>query len=58
MTAAYSNGLIGYVPNESTYDKGGYEVEGSHYYFLRPAPFTRDVDRVVAKCLEMVRSQL
>jgi neutral ceramidase len=59
VTCGYSNGLIGYVPNESTYDKGGYEVDGSHYYFLRPAPFTRDVeDLVVSKCLEMVRTQV
>ena len=43
VTAAYSNGLIAYIPNESTYDQGGYEVEGSHFYFLRPAPFKREV---------------
>ncbi len=58
VTAAYSNGLIAYIANESTYDKGGYEVDGSHFYFLRPAPFARHVEhRVVAKCLEMIQAR-
>ena len=55
VTAGYSNGLIGYVPSENTYDLGGYEVVGSHRYFLRPAPFTKDVERlIVDKTLAMV----
>jgi len=55
MTAGYSNGLIGYVPSENAYDLGGYEVDGSHRYFLRPAPFVKDVERlIVDKTLAMV----
>ncbi len=33
--AAYSNGVIGYVPTESAYPEGGYEVEGAHHYYGR-----------------------
>lgn len=55
VTAGYSNGLIGYVPSENAYDLGGYEVDGSYRYFLRPAPFTKDVERlIVDKTMAMV----
>lgn len=55
--AAYSNGLIGYVPSEDTYDLGGYEVDGSHFYFLRPAPFAKDVQaRIQRQALALVQS--
>jgi len=54
VTVAYSNGLIAYVPGKETYDLGGYEVNGSHTYFLRPAPFVKEVeDLIVAKTLAM-----
>ena len=58
VTVAYSNDLIGYVPSEATYDLGGYEVDGgSHYYFLQPAPFTRQAERlVIDRTAEMVTS--
>ena len=56
ITAAYSNGLIAYVPSKETYDLGGYEVDGSHFYFLRPAPFAKEIeDLIVARTVEMVR---
>lgn len=55
ITVAYSNGLIAYVPSKETYDLGGYEVDGSHFYFLRPAPFAKDIeDLIVAKTVEIV----
>ncbi len=57
ITCAYANGLIGYVPNESTYDLGGYEVCGSHHLFRRPAPFHRTVEQlIVHKTRELSRS--
>ena len=57
VVAAYSNGLIGYVPNEDTYNLGGYEVNGSHYYFLRPAPFAKDVEaRIMAQTTALVQA--
>jgi hypothetical protein len=58
ITVGYSNGLIAYVPGRETYDLGGYEVVGSYPYFLRPAPFTKDVeDRIVSTALALVEDQ-
>lgn len=55
VTVAYSNGLVAYVPGEDTYDLGGYEVSTSHVYYLRPAPFARDVkSRIVARTQKLV----
>ena len=55
ITVAYSNGLIAYVPSKETYDLGGYEVDGSHFYFLRPAPFSKKIeDLIVAKTVDIV----
>ena len=57
VAAAYSNGLIGYIPSKNAYPLGGYEVGGSHYYFRLPAPFTNDVeDRLVEAALRVVES--
>ena len=57
VTVAYSNGLIGYIPSKNAHPYGGYEVDGSHFYFRLPAPFTDDVeDRIVARSLELVKS--
>lgn len=56
ITVAYSNGLIAYVPGKETYDLGGYEVDGSHFYFLRSAPFAKEIeDLIVAKTVDMVQ---
>jgi len=33
--AAYTNGVVGYVPTEKAYPEGGYEVEGAHHYYGR-----------------------
>ncbi|MFL2540641.1 MAG: hypothetical protein ACJ0UT_01465 [Candidatus Latescibacterota bacterium] len=46
-TVAYANGLIAYVPGKETYPLGGYEVDGSHRYFLRPAPFKDTVEELI-----------
>lgn len=57
ITVAYSNGLIAYVPSKETYDLGGYEVDGSHFYFLRPAPFSKEIeDSIVAKTVAIVEA--
>ena len=56
ITVAYSNGLIAYVPSKETYDLGGYEVDGSHFYFLRPAPFAKEIeDLIVTKTVDIVK---
>ena len=56
VAAAYSNGLIGYIPSKNAYPLGGYEVDGSHHYFRLPAPFTEDVeDRLVSTSVSVRR---
>ena len=47
MVVAYSNGVVAYVPGEETYDLGGYEVDGSHAYYLRPARLAKDAERLI-----------
>ncbi len=44
MAAAYANGAVGYVPSQAMYPLGGYEVNGSHYYYNLPAPYAQDVE--------------
>ena len=48
-TIAYANGLIAYVPGEKTYPLGGYEVDGSYRYFLRPAPFKSTIEELIVE---------
>ncbi len=33
--AAYTNGVVGYVPTDKAYPEGGYEVEGAQHYYGR-----------------------
>lgn len=57
VTVAYSNGLIGYIPSKNAHPLGGYEVDGSHYYFDLPAPFSDGAeDLLVDKSIELVES--
>ncbi len=57
IAAAYANGLIAYVPSQATYDLGGYEVDGSYHLFIRPAPFTNEVEeRIVAHAVQMAQN--
>ena len=57
ITAAYANGLIAYVPSAAAYPLGGYEVDGSYHFFIRPAPFTNEVEeRIVTQALHMAKN--
>lgn len=58
MVAAYSNGVVAYVPGEETYDLGGYEVEGSHYYYLRPAPLAKSSERLIVAATRKLAASL
>lgn len=44
MAAAYANGAVGYVPSAAMQPLGGYEVNGSHYYYNLPAPYAPDLE--------------
>ncbi|MSS73485.1 MAG: hypothetical protein EXS64_18650 [Candidatus Latescibacteria bacterium] len=53
--AAYADGVVAYVPSRKMYPEGGYEVDGSHFYYVQPAPFTADVeDAIAAQVQEMI----
>ena len=58
VTVAYANGLIAYVPSEAAYDLGGYEVDGSYMYFLRPAPFAKDAEARILRCARGLAADL
>ncbi len=47
ITIAYANGLIAYVPSANAHPLGGYEVDGSHHYFRRPARFTAAIEDLI-----------
>jgi hypothetical protein len=47
ITVAYANGLIAYVPSANAHPLGGYEVDGSHHYFRRPARFTAEIESLI-----------
>lgn len=46
-TAAYANGVVGYVPSRSIHAQGGYEVRGAYPLYVQPAAFTADVEEVI-----------
>jgi hypothetical protein len=39
MVAGYTNGCPGYLPTESEYPLGGYEVSDAHRYYGAAGPF-------------------
>ena len=58
VTVAYANGLIAYVPSANAWPLGGYEVSGSHRYFLRPAAFTIDCEALIIETLGRLLERL
>ena len=55
LVVAYANGIVAYIAAERQFSEGGYEVNGSHYYYLQPAPFTPEIEAII---LKQVRAQL
>lgn len=43
----YTNGMTGYIPTAEQLDEGGYEAEGSIYYFYLPGKLDRSVEQQV-----------
>jgi hypothetical protein len=44
LAGAYANGTVGYVPSREIYPLGGYEVNGSHFYYSLPAAYSPSVE--------------
>lgn len=58
ISVAYSNGLIAYVPSANAHPLGGYEVDGSHHYFRRPARFTSQVEALIVAQTQALAGRL
>ncbi len=57
LVAGYTNGMVGYIPTASMIPDGGYEVDGSYFYSLRPAPYAAEVEEdIVQKVRHMLSS--
>jgi hypothetical protein len=41
LVTGYTNDCPGYLPEQSAYDQGGYEIADAHRYYGMPAPFAR-----------------
>lgn len=55
VVAAYSNGVMSYVPSERVLSEGGYEASDSMVFYGQPAPYASGVEEQIFKC---VRSAL
>ncbi|MBT3344538.1 MAG: hypothetical protein HN712_20325 [Gemmatimonadetes bacterium] len=58
ISVAYSNGLIAYVPSANAHPLGGYEVDGSHHYFRRPARFTAEAESLIVEQTQALVARL
>ncbi len=58
VVAAYTNGMIGYIPTAAMLEEGGYEATRSFYYDMMPAPYAPEVEELVySKSLELLRME-
>ncbi|MCW5954645.1 MAG: hypothetical protein KIT69_20525, partial [Propionibacteriaceae bacterium] len=56
MVAGYTNGCPGYLPTESEYPLGGYEVGDAHRYYGAAGPFRRgSAEELVAAITRLAR---
>lgn len=49
LPLGYTQGMIGYLPTAKYLQEGGYEADGSNYYFLLAAPFAAAVESCVIR---------
>jgi hypothetical protein len=47
--AGYSNDVFAYIPSLRVLQEGGYEGGGAMIAYGQPAPFTPDVEKIVAQ---------
>lgn len=52
ITTAYSNGMVGYMPNASEIVEGGYEPKLSAPYFGLAGTYSMEIDRVIRSAME------
>lgn len=56
--AGYSNDVFAYIPSLRVLKEGGYEGGGAMIAYGQPAPFTPDVEEIVAKGVDQLMTQV
>ena len=56
ISAAYSNGMVGYFPNASEIVEGGYEPVLSAPYFGLAGTYSMEIDRVIRRAMEQLHA--
>ena len=56
ITAAYSNGMVGYFPNALEIVEGGYEPKFSAPYFGLAGTYTMEIDRIIRAAMEKLQN--
>ncbi len=51
VVAAYSNGMIGYIPTAKEIVEGGYESKESPYWFGLAGTFSLEIERMIKNAL-------
>lgn len=54
IPAAYSNGVIGYIPTAEMFEQGGYEPDRSTIYFSLPSRFDRSIEEKILVELDRI----
>ena len=54
ISAAYSNGLVGYIPTDEMFAQGGYEPDGSTIYYLYPSQLRSSIENDIHQALEKI----
>jgi len=56
--AGYSNDVFAYIPSRRVLEEGGYEGGGAMIAYGQPAPFTADVEEIVAQGVDSLMTQV
>jgi hypothetical protein len=56
--AGYSNDVFAYIPSRRVLEEGGYEGGGAMIAYGQPAPFTADVEEIVAQGVDSLMTRV
>jgi neutral ceramidase len=56
--AGYSNDVFAYIPSRRVLEEGGYEGGGAMIAYGQPAPFTSDVEEIVARGVDSLMTRV
>jgi hypothetical protein len=58
LPVSYAAPIVGYVPDQDSMDKGGYEVDDAWRFYRHPAPFARDSEGRIVETVRSLVSQV